>query len=550
MKRGEEIRGTVARVDFPNKGIFEAEGKRVTVKGARPGEEVLARIRKNREDSAEASLLEVLTPSPLQTEDACPHFGICGGCYYQGFPARTQLDIKEAQVRRLLERAAGGPLPFESAKPAPSPCGYRNKMEFSFGDAEKGGEITLGLHRKGSFYDVIDVPDFEICDADFSLAAAVTRQWAREYELPYYHKGTKRGYLRHLLVRKSRASGEVLLGLVTTSQTEDLPETEEGMLFMLALALKNAPWCGSLAGILHIVNDSPADAVLCDRMELLYGQDHITEEVLGLRFDIGPFSFFQTNTAGAEVLYRVVRDYAGETAGRRIFDLYSGTGTIAQILAPVAESVTGVEIVEEAVAAARTAAARNGLNNCTFIAGDVLKVLSDLPEGPDVMVLDPPRDGIHPKALPGLIAFGAPVIVYVSCKPTSLARDLPLFIAAGYQVKRVCVVDLFPGTTGIETVCLLVLRNPVTHINIDVDVEELVQDKRGQATYEQIREYVKEQTGLHVTNLNIAQIKRKCGIIERENYNLPKSEDSKQPNCTKEKEEAIKDAFRHFGIIS
>ena len=354
--------------------------------------------------------------------------------------------------------------------------------------------------------------------------------------------------MRHLLVRRASRTGEILAALVTTTQQEvDLESWKERLLSL--------PLNGKFAGILHITNDSMSDAVKCDSSEILYGRDYFYEELLGLKFRISTFSFFQTNTCGAEVLYETAREYVGSLVKEEgkpdsiVYDLYSGTGTIAQLMAPVAKKVIGVEIVEEAVVAARENAKQNGLENCEFIAGDVLKVLDEIEEKPDFIILDPPRDGVHPKALSRIIGYGVEKLVYISCKPTSLARDLEIFIANGYEVQRCVPVDQFPWTTGIETVCLLVLRNPVTHINIDVDVEEMVQDKRGLATYGQIKDYVLEHSGLNVSSLYIAQVKQKYGIIERENYNKPKSEDARQPQCPLEKERAITEALKHFGML-
>ena len=276
------------------------------------------------------------------------------------------------------------------------------------------------------------------------------------------------------------------------------------------------------------------------------------EELLGLKFKITPFSFFQTNSLGAEVLYETAREYIGETDGRKVFDLYSGTGTIAQILAPAAEHVTGVEIIEEAVEAAKVNAAQNGLTNCDFIAGDVLKVLDTLEERPDLIVLDPPRDGIHPKALPKIIDhYGCEKMIYISCKPTSLARDLVVLQAKGYEVTRVCCVDMFPGTTHVETVVLLSKGEVDSKkIRVEFSLEDMdMSEFQDGATYTQIKDYVLEHSGLKVSNLYISQIKRKCGIEVGKNYNLPKSEDSRQPMCPPEKEKAIREAFKYFGMI-
>ena len=348
-------------------------------------------------------------------------------------------------------------------------------------------------------------------------------------------------------------TGEILADLVTTTQTADSwagKETEEELLEGWKQILLALPLSGSFAGILHTKNDSLADAVLNDGTDVLYGQDYFYEELLGLKFKITPFSFFQTNSLGAEVLYDTVRQYLGDTSGPKVFDLYSGTGTIAQILAPVAEHVTGVEIVEEAVEAARENAALNGLSNCDFIAGDVLKVLDTLEEQPDLIVLDPPRDGIHPKALPKIIRYGVDRMVYVSCKPTSLARDLIVLQAGGYRVERMALVDMFPFTGHVETVCLLSKLNVKHHIEVEITMDELdLTAAESKATYDEIKAYVLEKFGFKVSQLYIAQIKRKCGIIERKNYNQSKKEDAKVPKCPPEKEAAIMDALKHFQMI-
>ena len=283
---------------------------------------------------------------------------------------------------------------------------------------------------------------------------------------------------------------------------------------------------------------------------VLYGQDYFYEELLGLKFKITPFSFFQTNSLGAEVLYETVRQYIGDTKDKVIFDLYSGTGTIAQILAPVAKEVVGVEIVEEAVRAAKENAELNGLRNCTFIAGDVLKVIDGLEETPELIVLDPPRDGVNPKALEKIIGFGVEKMVYIACKPTSLVRDLEMLQGRGYRVERIACIDLFPGTYHVETVCLLSKLHADQHIEVELQMDELdLTAAESKATYEEIKDYVLEHSGLKVSSLYIAQVKEKCGIIERVNYNLPKSENSRQPKCPPEKEAAIREALGHFRMI-
>ena len=563
MKKGQIRTGVVRNVKFPNRAMVvleplegAADGEEICeVKGALPGQKISVVITKVRKGKGEGRLKEILEKSPIETvgveNGGCPHFNICGGCSYISMPYEESLKIKENQVRELLEPVLSkqqSVCQIEPIRQSPVYYGYRNKMEFTFGDEVKDGPLALGMHKKGSFYDIVTVDGCRLVDDDYSAILRETLYYFEEKKTPFYHRYTHEGYLRHLLVRRASRTGEILAALVTTTQQEvDLESWKERLLSL--------PLNGKFAGILHITNDSMSDAVKCDSSEILYGRDYFYEELLGLKFRISTFSFFQTNTCGAEVLYETAREYVGSLVKEEgkpdsiVYDLYSGTGTIAQLMAPVAKKVIGVEIVEEAVVAARENAKQNGLENCEFIAGDVLKVLDEIEEKPDFIILDPPRDGVHPKALSRIIGYGVEKLVYISCKPTSLARDLEIFIANGYEVQRCVPVDQFPWTTGIETVCLLVLRNPVTHINIDVDVEEMVQDKRGRATYGQIKDYVLERSGLKVSSLYIAQVKQKHGIIERENYNKPKSEDAKQPQCPPEKERAITEALKHFGML-
>jgi 23S rRNA (uracil-5-)-methyltransferase RumA len=321
-------------------------------------------------------------------------------------------------------------------------------MEFSFGDEVKGGELMLGLHKRGSFYDIVDVSNCTLVHPDFRKILVCIRDFCRENNLPYYHKMSHEGYLRHLVVRRAEKTGEILVNLVTTTQMQvDMQPLKQRL---LELTLE-----GSYAGILHTSNDGLADVVRCENTDVLYGKEYFYEEILGLRFKISTYSFFQTNSLGAEVLYSQAREFIGEGNRKVVFDLYSGTGTIAQLMAPAAEKVIGVEIIEEAVEAAKENAAGNGLSNCEFIAGDVLKCLDEIAEKPDYIILDPPRDGINPKALRKIIAYGVPHMVYISCKPTSLARDLAILAEGGYRLEKAKCVDMFPNTVHVETVVLL-----------------------------------------------------------------------------------------------
>ena len=535
MKKGQVFEARVERVDFPNKGIVQTGEGTIVVKNSLPGQKIKLSVNKVRKGRAEGRLLEVTEKSPLETGLPCSHFGVCGGCVYLSLPYEEQLKIKEDQVKRLLDGALErqeSPWTWEGIKGSPVAYEYRNKMEFSFGDESKDGPLTLGMHKRGSFYDVVTVEDCRIVDGDYRLILTAVRDYFAERGVGYYHKLTHAGYLRHLLVRKASGTGEILAVLVTSSQApfsagenaqaaysertaevKITPAEEEGTeaaVFGCERELldgfretllhleREGKLSGRFAGILHIVNDSLADIVQSDRTELLYGREYFYEELLGLRFRISVFSFFQTNSHGAEVLYETVREYVGNPGDAKagadsadaglagkvqpagdmrpdkvVYDLYSGTGTIAQLMAPAARKVIGVEIVEEAVEAARRNAQENGLDNCEFIAGDVLKVLDGIEEKPDLIILDPPRDGIHPKALPKIIGYGVERIVYISCKPTSLARDLEAFLEGGYRVEKAVAVDQFPWTGNVETVCLLSKLNVKQHIEVELTMDEM-----------------------------------------------------------------------------
>ena len=601
MKKGQIAEGTVKNVEFPNKGIvYTDEGERIIVKNTIPGQRVSFAVNKVRKGKAEARLLETVKKSPLETADTCAHFGQCGGCTYQSLPYEEQLKIKEEQVRAMMENAIGDACAYEflPIKHSPRVLAYRNKMEFSFGDAYKDGPLALGMHKRGSFYDIVTVEDCRIVDGDFRAILMATLSYFGEQNISFYHRLRHTGYLRHLLVRKAVKTGEILVDLITTTQEwNNVPsqesderakieaallekqgkcphagsvnEEQEKQLLdgwkdtLLALSLE-----GTLKGVLHTKNDSVADVVKTEGTKVLSGQDYFYEELLGLRFQISPFSFFQTNSLGAEVLYSTAREFIlGDNpdmlTDKTVYDLYSGTGTIAQMLAPVCKKVVGVEIIEEAVEAAKENAALNHLDNCEFLAGDVLKVLDTIKERPDYIVLDPPRDGIHPKALEKIINYGVDHMIYISCKPTSLARDLEVLLARGYMVDKVQCVDMFPNTVHVETVVLLSHKKADSYIHIDVEFGEgegkIPVDsiaKRAEAykpkekvTYKMIKEYIEAKYGFKVHTAYIAEVKRNLGLPM---YDAPNAvEELKQPrkHPTPEKVEAIKDALRYFAVI-
>ncbi|WP_202711084.1 23S rRNA (uracil(1939)-C(5))-methyltransferase RlmD [Sporosalibacterium faouarense] len=448
VKKNEIIEVVIDEVEFPNKGIGKLDDKKVLVKNTIKGQKVKARVKKKRKNKIEANLIEVVEKASIEGEALCEHFGICGGCSYQNISYENQLKIKEEQVRKLLDSADIGEYNYLGIEGSPNEFEYRNKMEFSFGDIEKGGPLSLGMHQKGKFYEIVTVHGCQIVDKDFRDILVTILEYFREKDVSFYHKKTHKGVLRHLVVRKAIKTGEMLANLVTSSQ-EQLNLTE------LIDNLKDINLEGELKGFLHTINDGLADVVKSDETNVLYGQDYIVEEILGLKFKISAFSFFQTNSLGADKLYSIVRDFAGNTDNKILFDLYCGTGTIAQIMAPVAEKVIGIEIVEEAVEAAIENAKINNLDNCEFIAGDVMEKVVELNEKPDLIILDPPRDGIHPKAINKIIDFSPEQFIYVSCKPTSLARDLPIFVEKGYKVTKIKCMDMFPHTPHVECCSLL-----------------------------------------------------------------------------------------------
>lgn len=462
MKKGQIYCGKVIETEFPNKGIIEIEDRKVCVKGAIKGQEVEFVLSKKRSGVSQGRLKKVIKKSELEdTVAPCPHFGQCGGCSYQTLSYENQTKLKASQVKKIIDNVCKD-YEWQGIISSPYEWGYRNKMEFTFGDEYKDGPLALGMHKKDSFHDIVSLNDCRIVSKDYNAVLKCVLDYFKDTNIKFYKRLSHEGTLRHLVVRRSVATGDMLVNLVTTSAQEvDMNGLSESL---LSLKLD-----GKIVGILQTINDSLADVVTCDELRLIYGQDYFYEELLGMKFKISPFSFFQTNTLGAEKLYEKAREFitesyyngnVSEMRGATIYDLYSGTGTIAQMMAEVCGHVVGVEIVEEAVMAAKENAKLNGLDNCTFLAGDVLKVLDDIEDKPDYIILDPPRDGIHPKALDKIIAYGVDHMVYISCKPTSLARDLVILQEKGYKVEKVCAVDMFPQTVHVETVVLLSQQKP------------------------------------------------------------------------------------------
>ena len=448
MKRGSQVTIKIEKTEFPSVGISEFEGKKLYIKGAFPGQTVKGTVKKKRDTYADVKLVDVLEKAPYVIEAPCPHFGVCGGCSSQNLTYEKQLELLSDEVCELFE---GKDLPmgmYLGVKGSENTWEYRNKMEFTFGDLEKGGELTLGMHMKGKSFGVLTVDNCMIVDEDFRKVLTLTVDYFRKQNLPYYRVMKREGYLRHLVVRKASNTGELMVNLVTTTQIDfDLSEYTE--------ILKSQTYKGQLVSVLHTENNSFSDAVVPEKVNILYGRDYIIEELLDLKFKISPFSFFQTNSRGAESLYSIVRDFMGNGENKVVFDLYCGTGTIGQIAAHNAKKVIGLELIEEAVEAAKENAKLNGLDNCEFIAGDVAETIKQVKVKPDIIILDPPRSGVSPKALDYVIKFNAKEIIYVSCNPKTMVDNLETLLVAGYKVEKSKVKDMFPNTPHAETVVKL-----------------------------------------------------------------------------------------------
>ncbi|KGJ49302.1 RNA methyltransferase [Clostridium sp. NCR] len=448
MKRRDIIEFEIDKMEFGGTSVSRLGNRDIYMKGGITGQKVKASVKKTKSGKAEVKMMELLESSPLETETPCKHFNVCGGCSMLSVPYEKQLEIKERQVMDLFLEQDIFRFNFQGIEQSPQTKEYRNKMEYTFGDEMKDGPLTLGLHKKGKHIDILTVDGCFLVDNDFINVLTSTVEYFNEKNTPYYRNMSHKGYLRNLVVRKGINTNEMMVNIVTSSQ-EDFDMTEYKDM-LLNLDLK-----ADLVSILHTINDGLADAVNCDELIVLHGRDYIQEELLGLKFKISPFSFFQTNTKGAEELYKIAREFVGEHNDKVVFDLYSGTGTIGQVMAEKAKKVYGIEIIEEAVEAANKNAKLNNLTNCEFIAGDVAKTVNKLKAKPDIIIVDPPRPGVHKDAIRDISKFDSKEIVYISCNPKTLVLDLVEFKKYGYEVEKVKCMDMFPNTPHVETVVSL-----------------------------------------------------------------------------------------------
>ena len=518
-------------------GIARIDGQVVFVHGAVRGETCDVLVMKVLKNAAFGKIAALAEPSPARRQPDCPYYGRCGGCDFRHMSYEEELWAKRARVQDALTRIGGAEVTVEEILGAEQPLHYRNKSIYPISPA---GEV--GFYRARS-HQVVHVEHCLIQKPEADALAQAVRDYIARFQVEPYNEATGRGLLRHLYVRTS-CRGESLACLLVNGSR--LPHEQE-LVDMLRAAAPGV--CGVVLG----ENTRRGNAILGDRYRTLWGRDYLTDTLCGLELRLSVPSFYQVNHDQAQRLYEKALEYAGLTGRELAVDLYCGAGTITQVLARRARHVIGGEIVPEAIRDAEDSARRNGVENVEFLCGDASRLAAELRQRglrPDVICVDPPRKGLAPDVVEAAASMTPGRIVYVSCDPATLARDVARFAPLGYRPVRACAVDLFPGTAHVETVCLLSKLQSKEHIEIEVKMDELdLTAAESKATYEEIREYVLEHTGLKVSHLYIAQVKQKYGIIERENYNKPKSEDARQPQCPPEKEKAITEALRHFGMI-
>ena len=517
-------------------GIARIDGQVVFVHGAIRGEVCDVLVMKVLKNAAFGKIAALVEPSPARRQPDCPYYGRCGGCDFRHMSYEEELWAKRARVQDALTRIGGAEVTVEEILGAEQPLHYRNKSIYPISPA---GEV--GFYRARS-HQVVHVEHCLIQKPEADALAQAVRDYIARFQVEPYNEATGRGLLRHLYVRTS-CRGESLACLLVNGSR--LPHEQELVDMLRAAAPKT---CGVVLG----ENTRRGNAILGDRYRTLWGRDYLTDTLCGLELRLSVPSFYQVNHDQAQRLYEKALEYAGLTGRELAVDLYCGAGTITQVLARRARHVIGGEIVPEAIRDAEDSARRNGVENVEFLCGDASRLAAELRQRglrPDVICVDPPRKGLAPDVVEAAASMTPGRIVYVSCDPATLARDVARFAPLGYCPVRACAVDLFPGTAHVETVCLLSKLQSKEHIEIEVKMDELdLTSAESKATYEEIREYVFEHTGLKVSHLYIAQVKQKYGIIERENYNKPKSENVKQPQCPPEKEKAITEALRHFGM--
>ncbi len=543
MKKDDLVTLKIEDMGVDGEGIGHKDGCTLFVKDALIGDVIHAKVMKMKKNYGYARLMEIITPSPDRTEPKCPYHKQCGGCQIQALSYEKQLEYKKRKVLNNLTRIGGlNDLPEFDLIGMEEPYHYRNKAQFPFG-LDKNGEIVTGFYA-GRTHSIISNTKCYLGVEENEQILQIILNHLNRYHIPVYDEKSGKGLLRHVLIRKGFTTGELMVCLILNGT--QMPEMQK-----LVTELIKIP---GMTSITINVNKKQTNVIMGQEMLSVWGQDHITDYIGDVKYQISPLSFFQVNPVQTRKLYERALEYAQVEKGETVWDLYCGIGTISLFLAQKAEQVYGVEIVPQAIEDAKRNAALNGFTNAEFYVGKAEEVLPKKYEEEgvtaDVIVVDPPRKGCDEALLRTIVQMNPKRVVYVSCDSATLARDLKYLAGEGYQVEKGTVVDQFPHTTHVETVCLLSKLQNRQHIEVELNMDELdLTDAEKKATYEEIKAYVLENTGLKVSSLYIAQVKQKYGIIERENFNKPKSEDNRQPQCPKEKEDAIIDALKHFGMI-
>ena len=528
MNKNEIFTAEITGFTSQGLGVARYEERAVFVKGAIPGELCEIRLVKITKTAVYGRLEKVLRASPHRIEPLCPHFGRCGGCDLMHMDYALEAELKRQHVCDVLRRIGGvdpGELPMHGA---PTDAGYRNKVQFPVGIAN--GEAAAGFFRART-HEIIPISHCHIQPEEAERVERAVLRWMQQYHILPYDEQTHRGYIRHIFVRRAVVTGELMVCLIVNA--EKLPKTKQ----LTQVLLEQVP---ELTTILYNVNTRPGNAILGEVYHTVYGPGYIEDVLCGLRFRLSPASFYQVNHDQAELLYSRAIALADLHGTETVLDLYCGTGTITLAMSRSAGRVIGVEVIPQAIEDAKDNALRNGIENAEFFCADAGEAAERLAaEGirPQVITVDPPRKGITPQVIDAIVTMSPNRLVYVSCDPATLARDVKLLEQQGYHYIKGETVDLFPRTKHVETVCLLSKLSEAKHsIDVKLDMDELnVTTAETKATYEEIKAYVLNQTGLQVSSLYIAQVKRECGIIERENYNKPKAEDAKQPQCPEDK---------------
>ena len=541
LEKNREYEALVTDYTAEGQGIAHIDGCAVFLPNAVAGERVLVRIEKANKTWAAGKIVRILEKSPHRVNRECPVAKLCGGCDFWHMDYAEETRLKAERVRTCLNRLAGEQLEAMPILAAPDCHSYRNKAQYPV--ARDKGRAYTGFFRAGT-HDVVENQRCLILPPETDAVKDAVMDYVNQNRVSVYDETTHKGLLRHIYVRRGAVSGQILVCLVCNG--EKLPRVDA-----LVERLKKIPGFSTLV---LSVNTKKGNAVLGDKFITLYGPGFIEDTLCGLTFRLSPRSFYQVNHTQAQRLYRAAIDLAGITKDDTVLDLYCGVGTITLAMASAAGKVIGVEVIPQAVEDARENARRNGIRNAEFFCGDAGQAALELEKNgvrPDVITVDPPRKGLNADAIEAIDRMNPRQLVYISCDPATLARDVAQLKEKGFALQSAQAADLFPRCAHVETVVLL-SKGEIDSKNIRVEfsLEDMdMSEFQDGATYPQIKAYVLEHSGLKVSNLYISQIKRKCGIEVGKNYNLPKSEDSRQPQCPPEKEKAIREAFKYFGMI-